>query len=90
MVIKGDIHFRRMTMEQTVSKSKFKPQALEYFRQVEESGEPLIITDRGKPVLKILPYSQQVFKGLGTLRDSVVKYENPLEPVGLEDWEHLK
>ena len=46
-------------MEQTVSKSKFKPQALEYFRQVEESGEPLVITDRGKPVLKILPYSQQ-------------------------------
>jgi prevent-host-death family protein len=90
MVISGDIHFRRATMEQTVSKSKFKPQALEYFRQVEESGEPLIITDRGKPVLKILPYSQQVFKGLGTLRDSVVKYENPLEPVGLEDWEHLK
>ena len=77
-------------MEQTVSKSKFKPQALEYFRQVEESGEPLVITDRGKPVLKILPYRQQSLKGLEALRDSVVKYENPLEPVGLEDWEHLK
>lgn len=51
-------------MEQMVSKSKFKPQALEYFRQVQESGEPLIITDRGKPVLKILPYSQQGIKGL--------------------------
>lgn len=44
-------------MEQMVSKSRFKPQALEYFRQVEKSGEPLIITDRGKPVLKVLPYS---------------------------------
>ncbi|MBA4392092.1 MAG: prevent-host-death protein [Desulfobacca sp.] len=77
-------------MEQMVSKSKFKPQALEYFRQVEESGESLIITDRGKPVLKILPYSKHPLKGLMALRDSVVKYEKPFDPVGLEDWEHLK
>jgi prevent-host-death family protein len=77
-------------MEQMVSKSKFKPQALEYFRQVEESGEPLIITDRGKPVLRILPYSQKGLKGMAALRDSVIKYEKPLEPVGLEDWEQLK
>jgi prevent-host-death family protein len=77
-------------MEHLVSKSKFKPQALEYVRQVEESGEPLIITDRGKPVLKVLPYSQQPLKGLESLRNSVVKYENPFESVGLDDWEYFK
>lgn len=77
-------------MEQMVSKSKFKPQALEYFRQVEESGEPLIITDRGKPVLKIMPYSPKSIKSLECLRDSVLRYERPLEPVGLKDWELLK
>jgi prevent-host-death family protein len=71
-------------MKQVVSKYKFKPQALEYFRQVEESGEPLIITDRGKPVLKILPYSKHPIKSLAALRGSVVKYEKPLEPVGQE------
>jgi prevent-host-death family protein len=76
-----------VAMKQVVSKSKFKPQALEYFRQVEESGEPLIITDRGKPVLKILPYSKHPVKGLAALRGSVVKYERPLEPVGEGDWE---
>jgi prevent-host-death family protein len=48
---------------------------------VEETGEPLIITDRGKPVLKIQPYSKQPLKGLEALRDSVVKYEKPLAPV---------
>ena len=57
--------------------------------KVEESGEPLIITDRGKPVLKVLPYSQQPLKGLEPLRNSVVKYENPFESVGLDDWEYL-
>jgi prevent-host-death family protein len=77
-------------MEHKVSKSKFKPQVLEYFRQVEESGEPLIITDRGKPVLKVLPYSQQPLKGLEALRNSVVKYKKPFEPVGLENWGYLK
>ncbi len=30
-----------------VSKSRFKAQALELFRQVESSGEPLLVTDQG-------------------------------------------
>ncbi len=33
-----------------VSKSKFKAQALEYFREVERSGREMIVTDRGRPV----------------------------------------
>jgi prevent-host-death family protein len=77
-------------MEHKVSKSKFKLQALEYFRRVEESGEPLIITDRGKPVLKVLPYSPQPLNGMESLRNSVVKYENPFESVGLDNWDYLK
>lgn len=28
---------------------------LEYFRQVEETGEPIIVTSHNKPVLKIEP-----------------------------------
>ena len=40
-------------MEHRISKSKFKPRALEYFREVEKTGKALIITDHGKPVLKI-------------------------------------
>jgi hypothetical protein len=38
-------------MEQVVSKSQFKPRALQYFREVQEKGLELIITDHGKPVL---------------------------------------
>jgi prevent-host-death family protein len=89
MVIECPLFLGGNAMEQIVSKSKFKPQALEYFRQVEKSGEPLIITDRGKPVLRIMPYAKRPLKGLESLRDSVVKYEKPLDPVGLEDWEQL-
>ena len=36
-----------------VSKGKLKGKMLEYFRQVEETGETLIVTDRGREVLEI-------------------------------------
>jgi len=80
-------------MEHTVSKSKFKPRALEYFRQVEETRQSLVISDHGKPVLRIMPYLPEPgarAKGAKRLRDVVVRYENPFEPVGVEDWEALK
>ena len=77
-------------MEHQVTKSKFKPRALEYFRKVERTGEALIITDRGKPVLKIVPYSEEPSETLMLLRNSVLKYDNPTDPVGLNEWESLK
>ena len=77
-------------MEKQVPKSKFKPHALQFFREVEQTGMALIITDRGKPVLKISPYSEKSADTLGILRNSVLKYENPTDPVGLNDWETLK
>ena len=77
-------------MDNLVSKSQFKPRALQYFREVERTGKGLIITDHGKPVLKILPYSKKPAEALKVLRNSVIKYENPTEPVAVDDWEALK
>jgi len=76
-------------VDNTISKSQFKPKALEIFREIEKTGKPLIITDRGKPVLKIAPYSEDPAESLRLLRNSVVKYTDPLEPVGLNDWDAL-
>ena len=78
-------------MAETVSKSRFKPRALEYFRKVEESGEELVITDNGRPVLKIVPYRSAAGReARSALRGTVRRYERPLEPVGTEDWDALK
>ena len=74
-------------MPRTVSKSRFKAQALEHFRTVERTGQPLIITDRGTPVLKLVPYREDPGAALRALRGTVVRYEAPTEPVGEEDWE---
>ena len=38
-----------------VTKTKLKAQMLAIFREIEASGEELIVTDHGKPVLKIVP-----------------------------------
>jgi prevent-host-death family protein len=74
-------------MPSTISKSRFKARALEYFRQVEHTGKELIITDHGKPVLKVIPYASDPAKALAALRGTVIRYDAPTEPVGLEDWE---
>ena len=77
-------------MERMVSKSQFKPRSLEYFRLIEESGEALIITDRGRPVLKVIPYTADPEDRLKILRNSVLKYDDPTEPVAPEDWQALQ
>lgn len=40
---------------QYISKSKLKPKMLEYFREIEKTGEPIVVTSHNKPVLKIEP-----------------------------------
>jgi prevent-host-death family protein len=46
-----------MTMV-TVSKSALKARMLEFFREVERTGEELVVTSDGVPVLKVVPFSQ--------------------------------
>jgi len=76
-----------MVMDKTISKSRFKARALEYFRLVEETRRELVITDRGRPVLKVVPFAREPGEALLMLRDTVVRYDAPTEPVGEEEWE---
>jgi antitoxin (DNA-binding transcriptional repressor) of toxin-antitoxin stability system len=57
----------------TVAKRELKARMPSYFRMVEQDGEELIVTDRGRSVLKVVPLKKgltvdQVF---GDLRASV-------------------
>ena len=70
-----------------VSKSEFKARALEFFRQVEASGQSVIVTDHGKPALEVRPYRGMERDPLDVLRGSVVRYDNPTAPVAVDDWE---
>jgi prevent-host-death family protein len=70
-----------------ISKSEFKAKALEYFRQVESTGESLIVTDHGRPTLELRPYRDDARDPLDLLRGSLLRYDNPMDPVGEDDWE---
>ncbi|MDR7555358.1 MAG: type II toxin-antitoxin system prevent-host-death family antitoxin [Armatimonadota bacterium] len=78
-----------MVVEQ-VSKSRFKARALEYLRRVQETGQPVVILDRGRPVVKVVPYTGDAHEILRVLRGSVRRYEQPTRPVALDDWEALQ
>lgn len=74
----------------TIPKSEFKPRAFELFRLVEEQRETIVITDRGRPVLKIVPLEETDDPELAALRGTVVKYDEPLAPVAEGDWESIR
>jgi prevent-host-death family protein len=76
-------------MARMVSKSRFKPRALNFFREVEQTGKEIIITDRGKPVLKLVPYTEKPEVWLKSLRGTVKRYTKPTDPLA-EDWEALE
>ena len=73
-----------------ISKSQLKPRILNIFRQIEKTGEDYIVTDHGRPVLKISRNVQKPDEALSELRDSILKFNEPTEPVGLDDWDIIK
>jgi len=77
-------------MSKTVSKSRFKAKALEYFREVERTGQDIVITDKGKSVLRVTVFVDDAEQGRRSVRGSVIQFEDPTDPVGLEDWEALR
>jgi len=78
----------RADMTNTISKSKLKAKMLEIFRQLESSGNELIVTDHDKPVLKITPIKQKATttEVFGDLQGHVTYPEDINTPTLLE-WE---
>ncbi len=58
-------------------------------REVEQTGDSLIVTDRGQPVVEVRPVRREKKDPRDLLRGSVLYYERPTDPVGEEDWEAL-
>ena len=72
-------------MPKTVSTSQFARRTLAYLREVEETGEALILTDRGRSVLRVVAYGT-ADDVLASLRGCVVRYDDPTEPVAGDAW----
>lgn len=77
-------------MQNYVSKSALKAKALEYFREVETTGKPIIVTDHGKPKLEVRKYQVKNDHPLRALKGSVLRYQAPYAPINEDDWEALR
>ena len=67
---------------------EFKAQCLAVMDQVLESGEPIVITKHGKPVVKLVPAGNQADDLFGYMAGKVKIVGDIVAPVSpLEDWE---
>ena len=75
----------------TISKSKLKAQMLQIFRQIEQTGEEVIVTDNNHPVLRIQPITKKhTFKELFSEYDGQVIYHEDINTPTTAEWEALK
>lgn len=74
-------------MQQTISKSEFKAHALAIMRDIEKTGDHVVITTHGKPTLIVSPFITKTQPPLDKLRGSVVSYKSPTLPVSDDDWD---
>lgn len=82
-------------MKKTVSKSHFKTHAMHILRQVETTGDSVIVTDeRGHPSVEIRRYHPDDATApadLERLRGSVLRYDAPFDPaIDADDWEAMR
>lgn len=71
----------------SVSKGALKAKMLEYFREVEQTGEELVVTDNNTPVLKVVPLRprRSAAAVFADLRGRVVYREDVLAPT-TDEW----
>ena len=74
-------------MVMIISKTKLKAKMLAVFRTIERSGEEVIVTDHGKPTLKIsrLPKRESVETVFARHRNGVRYKEDIMVPT-TEEW----
>ena len=71
----------------TVSKGVLKARLLEFLRQVEATGEELVITNHGVPVLKVVPIEERATADVlfADVRGKLTWTESPDAPT-VDEW----
>jgi antitoxin (DNA-binding transcriptional repressor) of toxin-antitoxin stability system len=73
-----------------MSKSKLKTHMLQVFRQIEQTGEEVIVTDNNRPVLRIQPISRKlsVDEVFAPYRGQMIFHETPNAPT-VDEWSEV-
>ncbi len=77
----------------TVAAAEFKATCLRLIDEMNEGGEPITITKRGKPVAVLMPVTKATdIKPLwGFMEGTVSRYDDPFSPaIDPQEWHALK
>ncbi len=76
---------------QTMGISAFKAHALKVLDQVAKTRDEVIVTKRGKPVARIVPFTDEIPAHMpGTLADTLVYEGDIVSPLGEDIWDACK
>ena len=76
-----------------ISAAEFKAKCLRIIKEMQDTGETVTVTRRGRPVaiVSLPPSTEPAQSFIGSLRGTVVKYDDPFEPaVPASDWSALR
>jgi len=73
---------------QTLSVSEFKAKALGVLAQVARTGEVVVVTKRGKAIVKVIPFVEEMAPlKPGMLRGTVLEEGDLVTPLGADLWD---
>jgi len=77
----------------TVGAAEFQSRCLRLIKQMNRDGEPLTVTNRGRPVAILSPLPEQAPSAsiIGAMAGSVLAYDDPLAPAAdPSEWASLR
>ena len=80
-------------MGKTIAASAFQAQCLRIINEMREDGEPVTITNRGKPVAVLSPVQpeREIQSIIGAMKGTVLAYDNPFAPaVDSSAWDAMR
>jgi prevent-host-death family protein len=87
MVMTG--HTRASAVCRTIKAAEFKAKCLALIDQVAETGDAIVITKNGKPLVKLVPHRVPKRSPLGVWKGKVIIKGDIISPIEVE-WDALK
>jgi len=75
-------------MTRTIGAGEFKAKCLKLIDEVNASGETLVVTKRGKPVVEVRPAAEKPQRIIGAMKGRIKILGDIIEPIDVE-WEAM-
>lgn len=81
---------REVAMTKTMKASEFKAKCLAVMDEVAATGEPVVVTKNGEPVVDLVPHKKKPKRDLvGIFKDDLVIKGDIISPIDVE-WDAMK